>query len=478
MERERITHYKLFIAAPSDAIDAKTYLKKAVITWNSSIGSRQNRYIQPIIFEENVSGGFGSTTARCLESVETCNFMICVFMHKYYSEKSDDFSPTAVELEKFISGKKPYIVYFIQRPIIPSSVEKIRDLAQITNLRDRVSSDNRMFRDLPCSATTGAVEYNDGLVLEDISNLLDEHEKTKGDGSLYDNVVSADGVEEQIEKDSKKDNWFEVSITEHIKAGLSDLGLSSFFYSRELNFRENVDLWSAESSAVQNAEIANAVRQDAFDRKYGRFNYDDDLRSLYADKWCSHIVKTIKETFMSAEAIKLVGVAANIGIEIEQILKCSDIPLDKCHVDIVDFSRTALKLGKEKFGKSMNFIAGNMEQLHSLRSHWYDLYLNLRSIHSNGVDLESTIIRSKRVLKPGGLAIFSVSNGYIINKDGSKIIEKGMYNSRFRQISKYEPGIVQERISEYMIKCRFSDIEIHTGPTEIFIIGKNDGVGI
>lgn len=172
------------------------------------------------------------------------------------------------------------------------------------------------------------------------------------------------------------------------------------------------------------------------------------------------------ETLKSVTDPKLLAVAANRGDEIIEIIG----DFSPLSVTVVDLSKQAIAQGRSKF-QEFSYGIGNMEDL-PVGSKEYDVYLNLRSIHSRGVELKSALSEARRVLRRGGLCVISVSNGYIRNDDGKSVVELGMYDSRLKGISRVMPDELVMKIKEKMISYGFENVRYEECETEIFIFGK------
>ena len=108
----------------------------------------------------------------------------------------------------------------------------------------------------------------------------------------------------------------------------------------------------------------------------------------------------------------------------------------------------------------------------TLEKETFDVYLNLRSIHSSGVDIRMTLAECFRLLKPNGIAIISVSNGYLTPNPlrQTEFVETlGMYDNRIGTFTTDKPYDLANKIRMKLDNYGFKSVEVHTGPTEIFI---------
>lgn len=141
-------------------------------------------------------------------------------------------------------------------------------------------------------------------------------------------------------------------------------------------------------------------------------------------------------------------------------------------MEVCDISALAIEEGKALHKEKIKFHKGNMED--SPLTNDFDIYLNLRAIHSSGNDIKSTIADCFGVVKEGGIAIFSVSNGYLApKKPGSKETFEinGMWESNKGKFSSDKPFYLASKIRRKLEEYGFKKCGINTGDTEIFIYG-------
>lgn len=293
-----------------------------------------------------------------------------------------------------------------------------------------------------------------------------------------DNLLSILTEESNIEETKKNASANqmvnEASISDTFKQSIGDLiadymqqdffqYASEVTYNNSITFEENCNLWIGTYSDFSEPaiiEAAKKARKKAFDTKYGNYNYDNDLRVIYKDTWFEPIKQYIES--VNKRGKRILGVGSNNGYELMQIFE----PKPKAKLHVLDISDVAIKNGKKSYS-FIQFTTGCMEEPLPAPA-TFDMYLNLRSIHSRGVDLRKALSECKRILKPEGIAIFSVANGYLsVEKENKEVL--GMYDNDLNAIVKNTPYIIVEKIRSKLEFYGFSDIEIHTGKSEIFI---------
>lgn len=155
----------------------------------------------------------------------------------------------------------------------------------------------------------------------------------------------------------------------------------------------------------------------AFDIKYGNFDYSKDLRAFTEPEFKRTFVNLLPRI-----ANRSLIVGSNSGYEID-FIPSKDI-------FALDISKVAIDRLKERFG-NVDATVGNMMDL-PYKSDYFDLYVNMRSITSYGVDRMEVISEAQRVLRPGGISIVSFSNGYI---NDQLQVQHGMYSREEDQVS-------------------------------------------
>lgn len=250
------------------------------------------------------------------------------------------------------------------------------------------------------------------------------------------------------------------------KQGISDLinqfleknGISGKYQS-EITFYENFKLLKDKQSCDEKTflNILQSARKFAFDKKYGAYDYNIDIRKIFPN-WADIAKKNI-----NLKKVKdIVAVGANFGIEIEQLVD----NLENKNVTVLDISEVAIEKGKSLYPK-FNFVQGDMEE-DILKNESYDLCICLRAIHSRGVLRMRAILQMSKLLRSGGQILVSISNGYLAS-DGSVI--KGLYDQRKDEISKSKPLELANKVMFKLSDYGFNNLNILDGDTEVFIVG-------
>jgi len=389
--------------------------------------------------------------------IDESDILVGMFWSKFGTATKNAKSGTEEEIKRHLEKEKPVILYLIDEPIKPSVVnsgeyKKIEDfkmenkdkgvytlINDFTELRQHLEKD---------------ITYNINKV---ISNSLADSDKKKF--SLSHSNVGIEIVSFPIKLANDGEHWFENSITSYINKHISEHGYNASF-ERHRIFQENYKL---HKSIKLPKTLADDARKYAFNEKYGNYNYEEDMRHHYP-KWATEVRNKLKD-IVDIKGKSVIGVGSNYGLELTEIFREED----NVALSVLDISDVAIKRGKTSFPK-IKFYQGDMGATFPANKK-YDIYLNLRAIHSSGVGRNDTIIESLEILNNGGVALFSVSNGYSIeNEDTVKVIY-GLYDHNSRTFTADRPYEVAKKLRKKLEDFKYEKTGIMTISTEILVWG-------
>lgn len=207
-------------------------------------------------------------------------------------------------------------------------------------------------------------------------------------------------------------------------------------------------------------DIVNATISKAFNIKYSKYNYLNDVRSLNPN-WVKNFMlccNTMSEKLLTTSRILNVGVGS--GNEAKSLFSnCKNITF-------VDIANDGLNTIKEIFPTStiINFGA---ENLSSISDNSYELYISLRIYNSSFFDIEKAILEANRVLKCNSLIIISIANGFLFSEQNSIISGLIIPNTEFVDI--YRSINTIKLIYTKFIQLGFKNVKIFPTDTEIYI---------
>ena len=461
----RKTEFRIFIASPGDTENQRKLASMYVSEWNDTFGDDRSMVLKDWRWEKDLSpiSGVDAQTEVNKKLVDNADIMIGFFWTRFGSPTKNDVSGTVEEIKIFLQLGKPIILYFIEKPVMPSGID-VHQLNEINKFKEQYRKDNiyAILNEEEC------LDFRAKLMIainNCISTLIDKENPAGNSGK---DTAKSNGNNKTGGQDEVETEWFKISIKDLIEQRLAELGLP-LVYKRYICFYENSLLWRSyvDSRHEENiVKILNA-RSYAFDKKYGKYNYKKDLREKYKGEWFQPIITALQKIGLNQNSkFKVLGVGSNNGIELIQSLE--NFP--RADIEILDLSNEAIIKGRADFPR-IKFFNGNMENC-TLPKSDYDLYLNLRSINSSGVDIRMTLAECFRLLKPGGLAIISVSNGYLTDnsaRPGELVETKGMYDNKDGGFSNNRPYELSNKIRNKLDDYGFKQVEVHTGLTEIFL---------
>jgi SAM-dependent methyltransferase len=199
----------------------------------------------------------------------------------------------------------------------------------------------------------------------------------------------------------------------------------------------------------------------AFDQKYADQDYTQNARGI-GEFWrpeIRDIMRMLKADDFSGRRIVNVGIGN--GIEAEGLF-------DKAkHFLGVDIAPKSLDAASRRIPQG-RFVCADGEDLGEIRTGSQDIYVSFRAYQSSYFDVSKSLREAYRVVRPGGIVLISVANGYI--SDGALI--PGMLIPRSTVVNRDRPYELVDKIRRKLSLLRFEEIGIRTGFAEIFIYGR------
>lgn len=264
-------------------------------------------------------------------------------------------------------------------------------------------------------------------------------------------------------------NWYEASIRSLVEEAFRDNGYYVDFDPTE-SWNTNMERWSSIIPVSELGifkQIAQKVRAYAFDRKYGTYSYATDYRSV-CNNWNHIILDEIKKSIGSnLSGKKAIAVGANNGSELAIIFEEN---FNDMSFKVVEISETAC-LNGQKLYPNIEFECASMDEV-ELSTDEYDIFMSLRAAYCAGNNLDSIVKKAVNSVKPGGIIIFSISNGYIDVSDGLNIPIKGVYNPENKHCDETETNRNINWMRNAMLSNGCSNIMLVDAESEILLISK------
>lgn len=460
---KKIIEYKIFISSPSDLGDERAIVEKTVSNYNRY----DNIKLTPVLWEESmpVSSGVSPQEMINNELLGNSDLLIALFGSKFGSPTDNYESGTVEEIEQFIISGKKVVLYFItdkdKRNPSDLTPKDLSELTKIAQFKERYSSGN-IYKSIKAS------ELKDQLIKDlnyHVSIFKKSSEYKSGVMDKSKNIIETEQVDLADKSEYKGNWWADDSIAAFINEFLIEKGLGEK-YLPDLTFYENTQLIKdcgifTESTIIN---ILNQAKAYAFNKKYGNYDYSNDLRKKYP-KWSQKVKAKIDELLDGQTTNKnILGIGSNYGIELQEIFGDES----KNSFTILDISKDAISRGKKQF--TYEFIEADMETVYPTTKK-FDICLCLRTIQSRGAFRQNVIIQMHKALNSGGIILVSIPNGYVdINNDNKAI--KGLYDHRSKLVQERRPQTLANKILNKLQDYNYDNTGIETLETEILIWGK------
>lgn len=461
---ESIKQCNVFISSPGDLEKERSHISQFLenlkmpgvifkpIRWEKDLPNTSLYSPQPLINDVLLS---------------TADILIGIFASKFGSKTECADSGTVEEIETFIAKGRPVILYFYNVNITSSDLndEKIQDLQKIYEFKKKYANKHIYSVINSIDELTEALErdikYNMEQILTQSASQTTSHQNNqKGSRKTHPKkpVASRNGQQ-------SKNPWYMDSIADLINKYLTEKGVQ-FHYRGNLTFHENLQFLMGTTSytAFVERQFLEGARIDAFNFKYGNYDYSKDLRALFP-QWGTQIYERILKLNpdFDSKPFRVLNIGGNDGSELSSIF--SDC--QNASFTVVDISNIAIDKGRTQF-PYIEFIQNDMEQEYLNNVDPFDICLCLRAIQSRGVFSHDALIQMCKHLDKNGTLIVSIPNGY--KHDGK--VERGLYDHRSRMFLRTKPQELASKIERKLIDYSFVETGTETIDTEIIVWGK------
>lgn len=464
MENVNKDVYKVFISSPSDLSDERKKIKEIVEIQNVGEGIE----LKAILWEVDLptTSGVSPQNVINMELLDDADILIGLFATRFGSPTENHASGTVEEIEIFISSGRPVIMYFItdkdRRNPAELGKNELDDLNKISEFKEKYR-DKNIYKNIKTDE-----------IYTQLNKDLQYNLKRLRRNAIQSSLVKTQNEHmERLDNRGLKDNdynkkyfgnwWAEESITKLINEYLDkkDFGAR---YKGDLTFYENLQMirGSSEFTEASTTNILQQAKAYAFNKKYGNFDYEKDLRDIFP-QWSKKISNKIQELH-NVKNPKILGVGSNYGQELIEIF--GNTLQGQCCV--LDISKDALARGKEQY-PYMKFIECDMESSYPVTDK-FDICLCLRTIQSRGAFRQNVIIQMDKVLSKGGLMLISIPNGYIDEKDNNNTI-RGLYDHRNKIVQERRPQILANKVLNKLQDYGYMSTGTETLDTEVLVWG-------
>ncbi|MGF1623945.1 MAG: DUF4062 domain-containing protein [Alphaproteobacteria bacterium] len=129
----RAETYRVLIASPSDLAEERRAAANAINEWNAQHAAAEGVVLLPVGWETHAMPESGRRPQDAINQqlVRECDLLIGMFWTKLGTETGAAESGTVEEIDQFVAGGKPAMLYFSRRPVDPNAI----DLDQSRRLR-------------------------------------------------------------------------------------------------------------------------------------------------------------------------------------------------------------------------------------------------------------------------------------------------------------------------------------------------------
>lgn len=264
-------------------------------------------------------------------------------------------------------------------------------------------------------------------------------------------------------------NWYEASIKSLVEEYFSSHGMPIVFDSSEFwdVFIEKHHKMLPASQHARFDQLAAEARSYAFNKKYGSYSYATDYRSV-CENWNHIILNQIQEILGSdLSNKKVLALGANNGSELAIIFEKF---FNQMHFNVVEISEAACSAGRALY-PHVDFMCASMDEV-DLPENEFDIFISLRAAYCAGNNLNSIVARAIHSVRPGGVIMFSISNGYIDVSDGNYTPIKGVYNPTNNHCDENETQRNITWMKDAMLANGCHEVTLVDAESEILLISK------
>lgn len=120
--------YNVMIASPSDVAAERRAVREIIYEWNVRHADEQNKVLLPVGWETHATPDMSSSPQDAInrQILFPSDLLIGIFWTRIGTPTAEYASGAVEEIERHIAAGKPAMLYFSEKPISPSSLDKIQ----------------------------------------------------------------------------------------------------------------------------------------------------------------------------------------------------------------------------------------------------------------------------------------------------------------------------------------------------------------
>ena len=192
------------------------------------------------------------------------------------------------------------------------------------------------------------------------------------------------------------------------------------FFDRGPRFLDTVAALTAQGTDRERAlNLVEEARDQFFTGKYREVNFREDIRSVVRE-WHRDYSEIVEFLGLNIPELDVLYVGVCTGRDLDDVVALAR------SVTGLDVSQDLLKCATDH-RPDLIPVVGAAEEMHSLDTDAFDLYLSLRVYQSALFDIDGAVREARRVLRPNGAFIVSIPDAYVFEEgDGRRSILRGL----------------------------------------------------
>lgn len=326
----------------------------------------------------------------------------------------------------------------------------LEDIVSITQI-------DTIFVGLPDPAMTVYIENDPVLTLDIIERYPDELQREILCQNFEYYAVSPQAI-------SNSPYYHENRISNLVIEKLTQKGLK--ITKKELNLYKNRNAliqYISDCFRLEHAEakiLVNEAISEAFNKKYGTYQYSNDTRSLdteWRQKFEDLFYMVVNHKI---EDSTIINVGVGGGHEASRLFsECKDITFVDVAIDgLLQVQNTI---------PTARIVNASADDLVVVENDYYDVYVSLRTYNSSFFDIAKAITEARRILKANASIIVSVANGFLCSE--KKCIIPGLLVPGTEFVDIYRGIDTTKLIKKEYIQAGFKDVRLYPTNTEIYL---------